>query len=155
MFKKLFILTFTALLSFATTLKIGETLTPFNLPDQFDKVHTISSDKYETLLVSFSKDTSNKVNDYLKKQKIGFLDQNKIVYICDIHKMPSFITSWFALPKMKKYKYTLMLMYKKNKIFPHQDGALSVIRFKNNKVNSIDFIKKNESIDSIFTKFHK
>jgi len=150
MFKILLILTFTAVLSFANVLKIGDTLTPFNLPDQFDKVHTISSDNYEVFLVSFAKDTSSKVNEYLKKQENGFLEKNKIVYISDIHTMPSFVTSLFALPKMRKYKYTLMLMYEENKIFPQHDEALSVIRFKNNKVNSIEFIKEDESIDSIF-----
>lgn len=150
MFKTLLILTFTAVLSLADFLKMGDTLTPFNLPDQFDKVHTISSDKYETFLISFAKDTSSKVNEYLKKQEDDFLEKNKVVYISDIHTMPSFVTSLFALPKMRKYKYTLMLMYEENKIFPQHEEALSVIRFKNNKVNSIEFIKEDESIDSVF-----
>lgn len=150
MFKTLLIFIFTAVLGFSSILKIGDRLIPFNLPDQFKKVHTISSDKYKIFLVSFSKATSQKVDAFLKKQKNGFLKKNKIAYLSDIHGMPSFITSLFALPKMRKYKYTLMLMYKKNTIFPQQDDALSVIRFKNNKVNSIEFIKENESIDSIF-----
>lgn len=150
MFKTLLIFIFTAVLGFSSILKIGDRLTPFNLPDQFKKVHTINSDKYKIFLVSFSKATSQKVDTFLKKQKNGFLKKNKIAYLSDIHGMPSFITSLFALPKMRKYKYTLMLMYKKNTIFPQQDDALSVIRFKNNKVNSIEFIKENESIDSIF-----
>lgn len=64
--------------------------------------------------------------------------------------MPSFVTSLFALPKMRKYKYTLMLMYEENKIFPQQGEALTVIRFKDNKINSIEFIQEDESIDSIF-----
>jgi hypothetical protein len=150
MFKTLLILIFATTISLANVLKIGDTLTPFNLPDQFDKVHTISSDKYEIFLISFAKDTSSKVNEYLKKQNVGFLEQNKIVYISDIHTMPSFVTSLFALPKMRKYKYTLMLMYEENKVFPQQGDDLTVIEFKNNKVNSIEFIKKDESIDSIF-----
>lgn len=150
MFKIVAILVFTTIVSLADFLKIGDSITPFNLPDQFDKVHTISGDKYEIFLVSFSKDTSNKVNDFLKKQEENFLKKNKIAYISDIHSMPSFVTSLFALPKMRKYKYTLMLMYEENKIFPQQDEALSVIRVKNNKINSIEFVKEDESIDSIF-----
>ena len=150
MLKTVLILIFVSVVSFADFLKIGDTLTPFNLPDQFDKVHTISGDKYEIFLVSFAKETSNKVDEFLKTQEDGFLDNNKIVYISDIHTMPSFVTSLFALPKMRKYKYTLMLMYEENKIFPQQDEALTVIRFTNNKVNSIEFIKEDESIDSIF-----
>jgi len=150
MFKIVAIFVFTSILSFGDFLKIGDPITPFNLPDQFDKVHTISGDNYEIFLVSFSKDTSSKVNEFLKKQEAQFLDKNKIAYISDIHSMPSFVTSLFALPKMKKYKYTLLLMYEENKIFPQQDDALSVIRVKNNKINSIEFIKENESIDSIF-----
>ncbi len=150
MLKTFLILIFVSIVSFADFLKIGDTLTPFNLPDQFDKVHTISSDKYEIFLVSFAKETSGKVNEFLKQQEEGFLDKNKIVYISDIHTMPSFVTSLFALPKMRKYKYTLMLMYEENKIFPQQGEALTVIRFKDNKINSIEFIQEDESIDSIF-----
>ena len=136
MLKTLLILFFATIVSFADILKIGDTLTPFNLPEIF--------------LVSFAKETSGKVNEFLKQQEEGFLDKNKIVYISDIHTMPSFVTSLFALPKMRKYKYTLMLMYEENKIFPQQNDALTVIRFKDNKINSIEFIKEDESIDSIF-----
>lgn len=71
MLKTFLILIFVSIVSFADFLKIGDTLTPFNLPDQFDKVHTISSDKYEIFLVSFAKETSGKVNEFLKTTRRG------------------------------------------------------------------------------------
>ncbi|MCD4758765.1 MAG: hypothetical protein K8R39_10865 [Arcobacteraceae bacterium] len=150
MLKKLLILTFITTISFANILKIGDTLTPFSIPDQFDELHTINSEKYQTVIVSFSKESSTKVNDFLQKQEKHFLKNNNIVYISDIHKMPSIITWLFALPKMKKFDYKVMLLYKENTVFPQNNKDLSIIRFKNNKVSSIEFIKENESIDSIF-----
>ncbi len=148
--KILMIITCTAILLIGDVLKIGDTLKPLSLPDQFDTIHTINTNDCEVFLVSFSKDTSSKVNDFLEKKENDFLEKNKIVYISDIHSMPSFVTSLFALPKMRDYKYKLMLMYEENTIFPQSDEALSVIKFKNNKVNSIEFISKEESIETIF-----
>ncbi len=138
---------------FADVIKAGDSLKTFTLPDQFDKVHTIDAKKYDLFLISSQKDVSSWVNDFLKTKAKGFLEQNRAVYISDIHTMPSFVTSLFALPKMRKYNYTMMLFYEKNLIFPVQDDALSVLRFKDGKVETIRFIKDGKKIEEIFKQF--
>ncbi len=150
MFKKLLLITFFIISSYANTLKIGDTLPAFTLPDQFDKKHTIDTQKYTTFIISFEKDVSAMVNEFLKNQPDNFLEANKTVYISDIHKMPSFVTSWFALPKMKEYNYILMLMYEENPIFPQHEEAVTVIKFQDDKIYSIDFIKEANNLQSIF-----
>ena len=135
---------------FADVIKVGDSLKTFTLPDQFDKVHTIDAKKYEIFLISSQKDVSSWVNDFLKTKEKGFLQRNRAVYISDIHTMPSFVTSLFALPKMRKYNYTMMLFYEKNTLFPVQDDALSVVKFEEGKVKTIRFIKDGKKIEEIF-----
>ncbi len=135
---------------FADVIKEGDSLKTFTLPDQFDKVHTIDTKKYEIFLISSQKDVSSWVNDFLKTKEKGFLERNRAIYISDIHTMPSFVTSLFALPKMRKYNYTMMLFYEKNTLFPVQDDALSVVKFEEGKVKTIRFIKDGKKIEEIF-----
>jgi hypothetical protein len=132
--------------SFANVLGKGDTISPFELRDQFDKKHEINSVDYEIILFSADRDISKMVNEYLENQTSGFLYQNKAAFISDIHKMPSFITKMFALPKMKKYNYTMLLMYEENNSFPKKEDHLTIIKIKDGKIDSIEFVKSLEKV---------
>jgi len=151
MLKKIFIVVvlFQSLV-FSDTLKIGDTITPFSLPDQFDKVHQVNSKDYKMLLVAFEKDVAVRLNEFLSTQNPSFLKQNGALFISDIHKMPSFVTKLFALPKMRDYPYPLLLIYDESNIFPKKDDSLSVFRTKDNKIIGIDFIDEEQDIKKIF-----
>jgi hypothetical protein len=151
MFSKIvFILLMTFSIGFAKTLKLGETITPFSLLDQFNKVHQVNSKDYKILIVAFEKDIAVMLNDYLKEQPDSYLSDHGAVFISDIHEMPSFVTKMFAMPKMQKYKYPLLLIYDESNIFPKHDEALTVLKTKNNEIVEINFIKDENFIKTIF-----
>ena len=135
---------------FADILKTGDTIKPFSLPDQFDKVHQVNSKDYKILLIAAQKDIAVMLNDYLKEQSPSFLKDNNAVFISDIHEMPSFVTKLFALPKMRDYPYSLLLIYDESSIFPKKEDALTVLRTKDNKILSIDYISDEKNIEKIF-----
>lgn len=137
-------------LGFAQVLKLGDTINPFSLPDQFDKVHQVNSKDYKLLLVAFEKDVAVMLNDYLAKQPATFLDSYNALFISDIHEMPSFVTKLFALPKMRDYAYPLLLIYDETNVFPKQDESLTVIRTKDNSIVEIEYIKDEKDIEKIF-----
>jgi hypothetical protein len=119
--------------------KVGETLPAITLPDQFDKEFTVDA-KDKLLIMAFEKDISVVVNDYLKSQPKTFLETHHAKYISDISTMPSFVTSMFALPKMKKYPFSVMLINNNfGNQFNRQKGKITVYTLKNNKIQSIDF----------------
>jgi hypothetical protein len=65
--------------------------------------------------------------------------------------MPSFVTSFFALPKMKKYPYSLMLIYDDfGKKFNIKDEMFTVYKLNNLKVEEILYFKDTKNLDSIF-----
>ena len=58
----LFILIF--IFADANTLKIDDKISTFSLPNQFDKIHTVSSE-VSIIIVAFEKESLNLVNDFL------------------------------------------------------------------------------------------
>lgn len=151
MFKKI-VLTLLTLLSFtyAKTLHLGDTISPFSLPDQFDKVHQVNSKDYKILIIAFEKDVAVMMNDFLKEKPDSFLKENSAVFISDIHKMPSFVTKMFALPKMREYKYPLLLIYDESNIFPSKDESLTVLKTKDDEIVEINYINDPAFIKTIF-----
>lgn len=137
-------------LAFAKTLEMGDSIEPFSLKDQFDKTVEVNSNDYETIIFSAEKDPASWVTEYLKDKSNTYLQDNKTVFISDISGMPSLITQWFALPKMKKYNYSLALITQESDLFPKKEKALTIIKIQDNKISSIDFITQGDMVESIF-----
>lgn len=129
--------------------KTGDTLPEISLPDQFETQHTIEkSDRM--VLLSFEKEVSGIMKAYLEKQPKGFLTTHHTKYISDISAMPSFVTAWFAIPKMKKYPFPVMLIYDDlGKAFSHEEGKVTVYHLKGRKVQRIEFVDP-EALKTLF-----
>lgn len=149
--KKL-ILIITLLLSisaFAETITVGSVI-DFSAKDQFDRVNS-TTEATRFLLFAAHKKTSDFLLVYLDKKDKGYLENNKILYIADIHGMPSLISKMFALPKMRKLSYSILLIQddKAGKIFPLEENKLTVIKLKANVVQSIKYTLDSEELDKL------
>lgn len=120
--------------------KAGEKLPLLSLPDQFDnKLQIKSTDR--VLIISFEKETSSAINDYLKTKPANYLQEHHAWYIGDISAMPSLITTMFAIPKMKKLPFSVMLIkddFGKN--FSRKEGKITVYKIKNHTVTAVEFV---------------
>jgi len=123
-------------------IKVGEGFPAYNLVDQFDEKMEVKIDGNTTLILSFEKDVSSETKKFLDTKEKSFLVDNDLMYISDISSMPSFITSWFALPKMKKFAFKVALIYedKVGDIIPREDGKVTVIDLEYNKIMKIQFV---------------
>jgi len=129
--------------------KVGDKLPPITLLDQFDKEFSVES-KDKLLIMAFEKDISVVVNEYLKTKPGTYLSSHHAKYISDISSMPSLITSMFALPKMKKYPFSVMLINDDfGKQFNTQEGKITVYTLKKNKIVEIRYITP-EAFPQIF-----
>jgi len=123
-------------------IKVGEGFPAYNLVDQFDdKVH-VKMDGNTTLILSFEKDVSTETKKFLDTKEKTFLVDNDYLYISDISSMPSMITSWFALPKMKKFGFKVALIYEDDvaDIIPREEDKVTVINLEYNKIMKIQFV---------------
>ena len=138
--KKLLLISTILTASLFAGFKVGDTLPTIALNDQFEKPLKVTS--ADTLVImAFEKDVSIDISMFLKAQVKGFLLQHHMKYISDISTMPSFITSMFAMPKMKKYPFSVMLINNDfGKQFDRQKGKVTVYRLKNKKIIAVEFI---------------
>ncbi len=128
---------------------VGDTLPKIILADQFEKQHQVN-EKDKLLILTFEKDIAEKVKQYLEVQSTDFLKNKQAKYISDISKMPSLVTSWIAIPKMKKYPFSIMLIYDEyGKNFSQKNGKITVYRINKNKIISVEFIVP-DKLSSIF-----
>ena len=151
MIKKLLLATFLALGLNAASLNVDSTVNYIKIKDQFEKEHTIGTN-VKTILFASDKKTSDMLRDYLLpiSEKENVLEKNGAVYVADISGMPSLISKFIALPKMKKYPFSILLLDDTTKAnFTKEDGKIIVYSLEAGKVVKIDKISTKEELANI------
>lgn len=130
-----------ALSVWAAPYKVGQSVSPLDLSDQFGKRYTLKT-MPKTLIMAFEKGTGATVNEYLAAQGKGYLDKYKAAFVADISQMPNFITETFALPKMRKYPHTVLLIRDEEQglKFPGEEEKITVMKFRGNFLQSVEYI---------------
>ena len=144
----LFILIF--IFADANTLKIDDKISTFSLPNQFDKIHTVSSE-VSIIMVAFEKESLNLVNDFLSSKSIDFLDLNNAIFINDISSVPSVVIKMFTIPKMRDYKYDILLIYKENsKKFLEEESKITIYSLEKGFVKDVKYISTKYELEKVF-----
>ncbi|TGL56341.1 hypothetical protein EHQ58_17080 [Leptospira ognonensis] len=118
----------------------GDALPSIPYSDQFDKPSPLPNDLEKIIFIS-DMDASKISHPILLKEGNAYLEKYKTVIISDIHKMPSLISRFVALPKMREYPYTIRLI-REEKIgdpFPRNKGQVTCIDIKSDKIIKIEF----------------
>ena len=135
---------------FAANFNVNDTIKTFSLPDQFDKKHTINQE-IRTIIISFEKSTGKTVSEFLASKEPDFLQKHQAVFIADISEMPAFVTKYFALPKMRKYKHKILLIYKENDgRFIQKDELSTVYTLDKGVVKTIGYSTSQEDLQKVF-----
>ncbi len=139
--KKVIVFALLALSLFGAPYKIGQSVAPLDLQDQFGK-RTALKAMPKTLIMAFEKGTGATVNEYLATQDKGYLKKNHAAFVADISQMPNFITETFALPKMRKYPHTVLLIRDEEQglRFPGEEEKITVMKFRGNFLTQIQFV---------------
>lgn len=150
---KIFIAAFLLISTLSADLHVGENFPKLTLVDQFDAKTKVPTTVKATLIFSFEKDVSSEIKTYLDTKEKDFLSLNNVMYISDISGMPSLITSWVAIPKMKKFtfKVSLILDEKEGKFIDRKEGKVTVITLKNNTITSIEFVEA-KALDKVLSR---
>ena len=134
----------------AATLKINDKISAFSLPNQFDKIHTVGSET-SYIIVTFEKDDANLVSDFLSSKNSDFLNKNHAVFINDISCVPSVIVKMFTIPKMREYKYDILLIYKENsKKFLEEENKTTIYFLENGFIKDVKFVSTKYQLEEIF-----
>lgn len=151
MLKKLLLTAFLALGLSAASLEVDSNIENITIKDQFEKEHKLGAN-VKTILFASDKGTSDLLKDYLLplSENKNILEENGAVYVADISGMPSLISKFIALPKMKKYPFSVMLLDDSNKDnFTKEDGKIIVYSIEDGKVSKIEKISTSEELANI------
>ena len=148
--KKILFVAALLIATFANALNIGDSTPAFQIQDQFEKKQTIKADA-KNIIVAGDRDASEVIRDYLLKKEKGFLESKNSYYVADISGMPSLITKFFALPKMRDYPFSILLVdEEQSKSFTKKEGQITVYSVENGKVSNVKYITTAEELDAVF-----
>ncbi|WP_244288392.1 hypothetical protein [Leptospira congkakensis] len=122
----------------APTLVLGNVLPEINYTNQWEEPSPIPSETTKVIFIA-DMDASKIIHPILEKEGKGYLESKQAVLVSDIHRMPSLISKFVALPKMKSYPYTLRLVREEKLAdpFPRTKGSLTLIQLKAGKITKI------------------
>ena len=127
-------------------IKVGDNFPNLTLLDQFDTKMEVKKEGATKLILSFEKDVSSGIKEFLDTKEKDYLSKNNMIYISDISSMPSFVTSWFAIPKMKKFDFKIALIYdeKEAEVLVREEEKVTLVSLKENNITSIEFLSPTE-----------
>jgi hypothetical protein len=124
-------------------LKVGDSFPPLLLENQFSKTVEISKKGEFTLFISFEKDISIEIQEFLEKQNSDFLSKNSMIYISDVSSLPAFLVNLFVLPKLKKFDFEVALIYNENGI-NREEKRVTFIRLNDNNITELSYVDTTE-----------
>jgi hypothetical protein len=149
MFRKLILSILLSTLVYSSSLKLNDKISNFSLTDQFDRIHTITSE-VSTIVITFEKETLNSVNDFLSKKERDFLEKNNAIFIANISCLPNIFTRMFTLPKLRDYKYSILLIYdEKSAKFFEVENKITVYSIENGIVKDIKYLNSIFELEEI------
>lgn len=127
-------------------LKSGDALPVFKLNDQHDKPMPVGPDT-RLLLFTADKSAGDMLNGLLKERPGDFMEKRKIIYIADISRMPGFITSMVALPKMRDYAYRMAIGAEEEQtaMLPRAEDSVTVLSLEQGKIKELRQFKETEA----------
>lgn len=150
MLKKLILSILFPAMIMAASLKINDKISNFSLTDQFDKIHIIN-DETSIIIVTFQKDTLSMINDFLSSKSSDFLEVNHTILVSNIASYPSIITRIFTIPKLRDYKYNILLIYDENSTkFLKQEDKATIYSISNGQVNNIFYLSTKDELEKVF-----
>ncbi|WP_079420681.1 hypothetical protein [Thiomonas intermedia] len=134
----------------ATPLGAGDTLPQTSFEDQHGKTETFPGADTRVVLFAVEKAPSDVVNDYLTTLGAEAMRQRGIVFLANISGMPGFVTQTFALPKMRKRPYAILLATKAEQcaFMPHEKNAVTVVQLRQGKITQIQFARDAAALKS-------
>lgn len=139
--KKTIMVLVIAIAALGTPYRVGESIIPLSLDDQFGKKHPMKT-MPKTLILAFEKSAGMMANEYLASQEKGYLARHNAALVADISQMPKFVAESFALPKIRKYSHPVLLIRDEELglKFPAEEDKLTIFRFEGNTLVSIRYI---------------
>lgn len=115
-------------------------MAPFTLEDQHGTEHTLDASA-RAILYSRDRTGGFVMTRSMEGRDGDFLPERGVLYINDISSMPTYARTLFALPKMRRRAYLILLDVTSDVTasFPDQDGNASLIHLEDMKISKVEY----------------
>ena len=136
------------LLLAADLLKVGDSVTPMVIHDQFDKPHAVGNES--VWVVTWDKMTTRYANRFFDKHP-GLIAEGKAALIVDVSQTPEGIMSLFVLPRMRSFDHAILLSYdaKTNRTFPYEEDRITVLKLEGGRIVAIGFAEGESDLNAV------
>lgn len=133
----------------AELLKVGDKLPNIALTTQHDKAYSFDN-SIKRIIMSAEKQSSTMLTNVLDSKPATYLKDTKTVYLADMHRMPSLITKFVALPQLREKAYDIVLGREEIDLaqFPREKGCLTLMTVKEQIIESLKFICGEDELKS-------
>ena len=128
-------------------LGVGAQLDPVSLGDQHGKQHALDA-SVRAILFSRDRAGAGLMTASMETRDAAFLGPRGVVYVNDISPMPKAAATLFALPKMRRRSYAILLdrTGEVTKDFPDKDRFATLIHLEALKISKIEYLGDAESL---------
>ncbi|MET0121641.1 MAG: hypothetical protein ABW124_11420 [Candidatus Thiodiazotropha sp. 6PLUC9] len=139
----------------AQTIQISEAVPQVKFIDQHGNPHLIGADS-RLLIYSHSKNTGSMMAEILADVKTGHMHNIQAAYIADISGMPSLISRFIALPKMRDIPSPILVSREADQVawIPKKEDKLTLIFTQKGKVSDIIYSNDEEEIRALLKISH-
>lgn len=127
----------------AQMLQVGERINAVTLNSQHEHKTLLMQDG--VWVIGWDKETTKVANIYFEKHGMKQSEQ----LLIDVSQVPSGILNLFILPRMRGYKHEILLAHDElyNQTLPYKENAVTVLRLKDAKIQSIEFAMDEEALE--------
>lgn len=127
----------------------GDVLPSLMLTDQHDKPAEIPANTRQ-LLFAADNGGAGLVTGLLDSKEENWLRQTQRVYLADIHRMPSLVARFVALPQLRDKPYSIGLGREERDLamFPRKKDCVTVIPVEDGGLKSVVFACSSEELRS-------
>lgn len=106
----------------------------------------------DLFIVTFEKETSLIVNNYLAKLDPKYLDEQKALFITDVSKIPSFMFKMFVVPQLQKYKHPVFVHQEEGlaTVIPKREDAITLLFVAHGHIVKIAYATTQEELQKAF-----
>jgi len=140
----------------AEPLGVGDGLPPFSLEDQHGEEHPLDAG-IRLILYSRDMDGGSVMREAMEGRDGEFLAVRGVAYVNEISAMPGLVTRLFALPKMRRRPYPILLDREGEATarFPDRSGSATLILLEGSKLTSIEYFEDPDALAQRLEEFPK
>jgi hypothetical protein len=123
------------------SVQVGDILEGLTLEDPQGNQRFLDSST-RVVVISSTNEHSKAINQWLAKRNPSFLKDHRTEYISDITPMPAIISKLFARPKMRKYKFPMLLVNDQSfaSKYPSKSGKIAIFEIDaQRRISAISF----------------